>query len=320
MVNLKKYNTKMDIPFFLFFAGMFCLYSITIIQIALICSLGLYVILYFFKKEMIFDFKKIFLYFLWLGLLTSLAYFSKRYAYGTYPESRTVLTLVKCFLVGLLIVIYCDSPQKIISLLKALIFATLVLVFVACVTSPISSYGKAQEGGFGTTISQHRNGIGFIAGIACFLSFYLKKIKLLKYGYLLAAILFIGVLITGSRSGLIQCAITYLLYFVFSRKKNQFKSFIIAIIILVAIFLCIRFIPFLYDTIFTRLETSFMTIKTGDSYDSSTYGRFLYQKLAFQMFQNKPLLGYGTDGFILYFMDHPTIDGYHFTMFAYYIL
>lgn len=314
---------NIDWGLFIYFAGMFCLYTNTILQLLLQIFLIAYVLYDLVKIRGHIKIKKsalknVVLYAFWLGALTVLAYKSKEWAYGSYPESKTLITLFRAYIMGTCLVLYINSKERLFKALRSLVYASVVLGVLVLLTTPVSQYGQAGDEGFGVKIGQHRNQVGMLAATMSFLCFYLDHMRELKNGKKYMFFFLVLLVCTGSRGSMIQCIVAFCLYLITQKNiSKRIKGIVSGIFILGILYFLILTVPFLNEIIYQRFITMFQAVLGTGQSDASAYGRGLMRVLAFKMFMNKPILGYGLDGFITYFGDHRVIEGKSFGTAAY---
>ncbi|MDE5984739.1 MAG: O-antigen ligase family protein [Eubacterium sp.] len=312
-------NVRPDWAFFLYFTGMFCLYTHTIIQLllqvfiigyVLIKKLGLTGTTFRIKTNTI---KNIFFLLIWFGALTVLLFLSTKFwAYSHITGSRTMMGVFRCFGIGLAMFLYIDTSEKALSVMQSFVYASAIMGVAALVTTPTSQYFQAGDDGFGVALGQQRNGIGAIAAGMSVVSVYLRRYTDFKYGNYLSVFFVLLTIITGSRGSLVQLLILFVLIVIID--KDLFKmmtKIIIFVIAAVIIILMLRNIPILYENIWLRFEDMFATITGEKIEDASTKGREFYKEIAFNMFLKKPFLGWGLDGFTCYLRDNPYYKGYY---------
>lgn len=299
-----------DIAFTIYFTLMFCLYTITYIQLALQVGIIVYVLFSRFKISM--SVVKNELYLLrWFGLLTLLSIVSAQWAYSVKPDSNTNLTLFRILVIGVALFLYVNSYERAVAVLKSYIIASVVMGAVALVTTPLAQYGQSSEGGFGVAIGQQRNTIGAVMVFTAFMSYILFKNGKFPFGKFYCAFSVFTLLCTGSRGAYLQLIIVILIYVFLQNDLRKLIPYILGILIAVPIILVIiRYIPFLYETIWVRIENMFLTVTGADvDADTSAQGRALYKVLAGEMFRNRPWLGYGVDGFYCMLRDVQFVNG-----------
>lgn len=316
-VNKYKY-VRPDWAFFIYFSVMYVLYMNTIIQLAIQLFILAYVVIkkifpsgvVRIKKE---TFKNIIFFVVWFGGLTLLFFLSTKFwAYGQDPESRTMMGLFRCFGIGLAMFLYIDSTEKVLSVLQSFAYASVIMGVAAIVTTSPSQYFQAGDDGFGQVIGQQRNGVGAIGAAMTVICVYLKRYTNFKYGYYMSAFFAILTILTGSRGSLIQLLLLFILIVIID--KNLFKMLtkgIVFIVSITLILLIIRNVPILYENIWLRFGDLFSTISGQEVADASTQGREYYKEIAWNMFLERPILGWGLDGFKVYLINHPIYNGHY---------
>lgn len=312
-------NVRPDWAWFIYFSVMFCLYMNTLAQFLIQMFIIAYVIIkkmnftgtvFRMKKSTI---KNIFFFLIWFGSLTLLLYLSTKFwAYSYLTDSKTMMGVFRCFGIGLAMFLYIDSAEKALSVMQSFAYASVIMGIVAILTTSPSQYFQAGEEGFGQVIGQQRNGIGAIGAGMAVVCVYLKRYTDFKYGNYLSAFFAFLTILTGSRGGIIQLLILFILIVIID--KDLFKMItkvIVFAIVLTTFLLIIRNVPILYENIWIRFSDMFSTITTGDIDDASTQGREFYKEIAFNMYLQKPILGWGLDGFVCYLRDNPTYKGYY---------
>lgn len=319
IIPVNKYkDVRPDWAFFIYFSVMYVLYMNTIIQLAIQLFILAYVVIkkifpsgvVRIKKE---TFKNIIFFVVWFGGLTLLFFLSTKFwAYGHDPESRTMMGVFRCFGIGLAMFLYIDSTEKVLSVLQSFAYASVIMGVAAILTTSPSQYFQAGEEGFGQVIGQQRNGVGAIGAAMTVICVYLKRYTNFKYGYYMSAFFAILTILTGSRGSLIQLLLLFILIVIID--KNLFKMLtkgIVFIVSITLILLIIRNVPILYENIWLRFGDLFSTISGQEVADASTQGREYYKEIAWNMFLERPILGWGLDGFKVYLINHPIYNGHY---------
>ena len=303
--NLK--NVKHNTVFTIYFTTMFCLYTNTYIQ--LIAQLGIiaYVVLPILNSFRITKQKQknIAFYFGWFGLLTLSLYASKYWAYDVYAGSRTMITVFRIFVIGLIIFYWTNSKQKALSILYSFTIGCAVMGVVAIITSA-SAIGTTS---FGEVIGQHRNQIGAVAAPLTIVCYFLKKEFRMGYGNALSVYFAILTLCTGSRSSILQIIVIMLLIVLFAEVNISKKIYELSMMLFcgfIAIIIA-QNIPYFNTVIWSRIDAAIKTVLGIDIADTSALGRDYYKTIAFNMFLKRPFLGYGLDGFVCFVRDNPYI-------------
>lgn len=311
-------NVRPDWAFFIYFSIMFLFYMNTVIQLAIQIFILAYVVIrktfpsgvVRLKKDTI---KNIIFFVVWFGGLTLLFFLSSRlWAYSHLEDSRTMMGVFRCFGIGLGMFLYIDSSEKALSVLQSFAYASFIMGIAALLTTSPSQYFQAGDEGFGQVIGQQRNGIGAVGAGMSVVCVYLKRYTDFKYGNFLSAFFVILTFLTGSRGSIVQLLILFVLIVIID--KNFFKMITKLIIFVLAstvVLLILRNVPILYENIWLRFGDMFSTITGEEIEDASTQGRQFYKEIAWNMFLERPILGWGLDGFTCYLRDYPVYKGYY---------
>lgn len=317
-VSTNKYNhVRPNWMFFIYFSVMFVLYMQTYIQLGIQLFIIAYVILdKFYNGKIVIKkstLKNIIFISLWFGLFTLLLFLSSKFwAYSTLEGSKTMLGVFRCFVIGLAIFVYADTTERALSVMQSFALASVVMGVAAMITTPLSQYFQAGNEGFGQVIGQQRNLIGAVSTYMVFTCYFLKKYTDFKYGYILSAYFVVLSLVTGSRSSLVQMIIIIVMFIVFDTNYLRMLAKLLGVVLFgVIVVFMLRNVPILYDNIWLRFRDMFATISGEEIADASTLGRQFYREIAFIMFKEKPILGWGLDGFTCYLRDNPLYKGYY---------
>ncbi|NLI20046.1 MAG: O-antigen ligase family protein [Clostridiales bacterium] len=304
-----------DLVFAAYFTTMFCLYTVTYIQLAAQLSIVAYVLVQLVRKSKLRMKTRVLKHELfllvWLGAFVGLAYLSQNWAYGIKEDSNTLLTLFRILIIGIAMFLYVDSYPRAVAVMKALIFAVLIMSMVALVTTPLSQYGQAGEEGFAVLIGQQRNTFGAAVTPLTLVCLVFARQERLRWGKVLSAFFLFALVCSGSRGAMLQYVIIVLLYVLFQPNMKKRAQYIAGGVLLTLLaLLLLQNIPFLYDTVLVRFQNLILTL-TGENQaaDKSSLGRSLYQVLAAKMFLDRPWLGYGVDGFYCMLRDVRYVNG-----------
>lgn len=307
---------KPNVAFMIYFTVMFCFYTYTYIQLADQLGIIVYVVLRKMSPRMriyLPERKQCFFYLVWFGGLTALLFASQYFwAYSTYAGSKTMLTVFRIFVIGFIIFWYCDSKEKTISVLLSFIVGAFVMGIVAMLTTPLSMWGQtSKDEGFGNVIGQHRNQVGAVAASLVAICSYLHKLYRVRWARILAAFFILLTLVSGSRSSFLQIIIVvgFIVLFGGEGFSKKVKNIVLACLLGILALAVIYSVPFLYNTIWVRIEAGVSTVLGIEVADKSALGREYYKEIAFLMFLQRPWLGYGLDGFVCFLRDNPWIMG-----------
>ncbi len=315
--NRLRQNKNTDIAFFIYFTMMALFFTKTYIQLAAQLAILVYVVYDNFSGRKYLQksasMKNVRFLIAWFGIFVLWAFLSKSWAYGIREDTNTLLTLFRILVIGIALFYYVSTYEKAVGVIKAFIYSTLIMAVTVMLTTPLSQYGKAGEDGFGDVIGQQRNAFGAVMTFVIPLCIVLYQYEGFRRGRKLAVFFAFALLCSGSRGAMLQLVIILGLYVVtlpgiIKKFKYMFGAVIIAIIAVIAL----QNIPYLYETVWVRFINMFATV-TGieETADSSALTRELYKVLAWDMFAEKPILGFGIDGFFCYLRDIEYVNGYY---------
>ncbi|MGM9551699.1 MAG: O-antigen ligase family protein [Clostridia bacterium] len=313
--NLSYKNKKTDIAFFIYFTIMALFFTKTYIQLAAQLGIVAYVCYDVFitrdirsKKE---GYKNVKFLLLWFGLFVIFAALSAKWAYSTMADSNTVLTLFRILVIGISLFLYVSDYDKAVSVIKAFIYSNVIMALTVLLTTPLSQYGKAGEEGFGNIIGQQRNTFGAVMTFLVLICVIFYRYEYLRYGRQMAAFFVIALLCSGSRGAMLQLVIIACLYVITQPGMvKKIKNVTIALLVAICVIFLLQNVPYLYETVWVRFANMISTVTgTEEIADSSAYGRELYKVLAYDMFQDRPLLGHGVDGFYCMLRDIKFVEG-----------
>ncbi len=309
-------KNKCDKVFLLYFTIMAVLYTRTYIQLAAQLGIIAYVgyVMYFkaspLKRRV--GYKNVKFLLIWFGLFTAFAMVSKFWAYGTKDGRNTLLILFRITAIGIALFLYVIDYNKAVSVIKSFIYSNVIMALVVLVVTPLSQYGKAGEDGFGNIIGQQRNTFGAAMAFLVLICIVFYQKEGLKSGKILAAFFVLMVLCSGSRGAMLQLVIIAAFYVVLMPGlTKKFKYIFIALLCCIVAYFMLQSIPYLYETVWVRFENMFSSvIGVQQDADGSSMARELYKVLAYDMFLQKPVFGFGVDGFYCYLADVGYINGY----------
>ena len=307
-------NKNADIAFFLYFTGMALFFTKTYIQLALQLGILAYVAYFKFSDKIHFNKavkRNLTFLFAWFGVFTIFAKLSEGWAYSQKADSNTVLTLFRILAIAVALFLYVTDYSKAISVIKSFIYSNVIMSLTVLLTTPLSQYGKAGDEGFGNIIGQQRNVFGAIMSFMVLLCILFYQYENFKHGKKLAIFFTFSLLCSGSRGAMLQLLIILILYVVtIPGLKRKFKYISCAIVVGIVGVVLLQNIPYLYETVWIRFEGLINTVLGIDvAADSSAQGRELYKVLAWEMFDHKPILGYGVDGFFCFLRDVEFVEG-----------
>jgi len=241
------------------------------------------------KRKIIFN-KFLFLYLLFV-MICSISCF---YALDQSISLGRTKTLILYFIFIAILVNYIDNYDKLIRLIKFFIFAGMIASVYNLFFSDI--YSEQRLGGLLGNV----NRMGIIIGISMLFSIYFILFEK-KYLYTIPAIITTTmVLLTGSRVAFvfIFMGTVFLVYF---KNRGSFKGNLKTITIFILIIFLSHYllfdIPIFYEIAGSRIENTLKFIRNEEINERSISTRNYMIRFGFDMFKERPLIGYGIDNF-----------------------
>lgn len=182
-----------------------------------------------------------------------------------------------------------------------LAFAMVVAVYILLLT-PVD-YWTASNLKVGSNVNLNRNIIGMLMAFASTICYYFsKKSKRKLFYYVIICVMGSICLFTGSRKGALILVGGIVGYMIFSERNVRFiRNLSIGIGLLVVIYILIMSNDTLYNKLGIRFQYLITSILSDDStVESSLNTRAFYQSSAIILWKNRPIAGYGLDGFSSY--------------------
>lgn len=234
---------------------------------------------------------------IWFVLFTGYVSISKMWANSsTNSQKVIIIALFETIIVFYCILEYVKDGQRLIRFAEIFSNSMVVLAVSYYITSPINTWGTEAMGRW---LDIWRNAAGYYFGFAAIMLVYIFFIKKREIQLMIKALfLMIAAIGTGSRKIFLLAAVAVLVYVVIQpgfqkRIKYIFCAAILAGFTLVAIFK----IPAIRDMYAERL---ILLLQGVDSSDSSTVVRTMLRAQAFELFLNKPIIGNGLEGFMIW--------------------
>lgn len=245
------------------------------------------------KRKLVFN-KFLFAYLLFI-VICSISVF---YALDQSIAITKVRTLILIFLVMISLINYIDTFEKLRKFITYFVYSGFIASIYILVNSDFSQLTR-----YGSELG-NVNAIGIIIGISATFCFYIILSEK-KYWYTLFLIIMIPtILLTGSRKSLLFICMNIILIVYFRNRKsfkNIFKFIIVTILILIIVYYLIFNIPIFYQIIGERMENMFSFVSGEGTNEGSMNTRAYMIKFGFEMFKNRPLIGYGIDNYRVLF-------------------
>lgn len=266
-----------------------------------IILIGVSFIIYIIKNKNMCLNQNLYLYFLFCIMVC----FSGVYAYDNSTAFGNIVVVITNLMLMIIIpnVIYSKRHIR----LYITLFIILAIILSIRVIS-ITDFQRMLQGRYypDVTLQQNignRNVIAIILGIS--LNFTLYKIynyKSVKYAIPMA-IIFIAILLTGSRKGLLISIIPMGLFFLFKFIEyksivNKIKIVFLGVLMTILVFNVIMKVDIMYDLIGFRLESMYKAYIYGEESSESSFNiRQDMINKGIEYFKKRPLMGYGVSNY-----------------------
>lgn len=196
--------------------------------------------------------------------------------------------------------------NKFINIYVIIAIISLTIIFILLGEDAVSTrLGHNGSGGivsyyiFNTPIYKSSNGTANFCAIAIFFLLYFAEFKNKKICYIPAFFLTIGLVLCGSRKGLLICVIYIIYTYFFMKKGISIKKVLMFLLVPIAIYFLIMKVPAIYDVVGQRIESMILNLfGVENKMDGNSY--LMRQELkdrAINWIKRKPFLGYGMKTF-----------------------
>lgn len=206
-----------------------------------------------------------------------------------------------------------DSIVKVDKILKYFCVASIILVIIIVLKTPISSWidimkettdAATSKGRLGPSVGYQPNGLGIILSFSSIIWLYFITNNKSKFSILMYSILSILVIFTKSRKALMILLFGSIFYLFFYKKRSipkTFSTIIITIIIIVLSIWGVLNIPFLYKMVGFRLVGIFSIFNPSYVADASVSTRDNMINVGVELFSKNPIKGVGLNNFSYYY-------------------
>ena len=230
---------------------------------------------------------------------------------GQTNEINRIILILMQFLSNLCIynyLIQIKNPKKFMHLYSiiAIISLTIIIFLVGPSNAVASRLGHNGSGGivsyyiFNTPIYKSSNGTANFCAIAVlFFLYFIKEEKRSKFNYILIILLSFGIILCGSRKGILTLGIFILYFCFFNTKGINFKKITLFAAIPVISFILLFKVPIVYNTIGMRVESMVLNMFNQENrLDGNSYlMRESLTETALSWISKKPFFGHGINVF-----------------------
>lgn len=303
MLNIKKNNTRMQTAFFLYMSAfnahktgspidtILCLSTFSWMLILLILEMKKTQFVIPCTKPLVYYTMFILFYYsscLWTQSITDTMSYTS-YLVQVFGSVFTLNYLIR-------------TRDDVNEYLELILLSLIYMIAVLILKTPFSVWGSQRVGG---AIGLNENDLGVRCSIGVLLSLYLGKKKPIIYR--VSLLLFACVaLFSGSRKAMMMVFLVFFIYFVWQTQgMKAVRNAAVAIFIIGITFYTIMNNPMLYAVLGYRIQIVLNRLNIGAQIKSIGYTvnsysieeRTVLRNYALEMFFERPILGWGGDGF-----------------------
>lgn len=243
-------------------------------------------------------------YILWLFFCSIYAFLTKIWANNSNDVDYIAVTMLENLWVFLTIYLYVSNKQDFDYALHAYFLAVKINAVCYLLTFFLNENAEGRLGG-----EINANTVGFIMAFSIWLIIFYridnqkKKIDIVSGLWIFLFLL--NLILSGSKKAIIMLI---LLLLIRQLLKNKNAAFVLVkyLLLIIAILIFLRIIPFLYNSIGYRIwDMIEFFVSQNSQNDYSTFQRFEMIRIGIHFFLDKPILGYG-------------INNYHILSYAYF--
>lgn len=228
---------------------------------------------------------------------------------GSTAQSSMARSIIYQMLVCSCFFVYCYFDKTAVNRVLLLISISVVILCVRVfIDDSFSSLIRNIDstGQYYTYGDNNRNTIGIILGVGALYMLHLGYTRTKLWFIPMALSVVLG-LFTGSRKSIlvvtVGCLLYAYLYAKYGKKKKKTKGFLaflfIILFVILLVYACYNS-PILYNIVGYRLE-GFIALFTGEGQqETSAVIRSMMLAKAIEMFEEKPLFGWGIEGFAIH--------------------
>lgn len=233
----------------------------------------------------------------WGAIVILFSLLSSLWSFRPILSYYATFAFIKLFILTYSIYRYCNTEEKLVSLLRLFILANLILVFFIISYFGFDILGKARMSDTENGINGNAIAISLTFAIysICIIFFLVRKNFFICILYcVLGVLFFIFLVFTGSRTAIIMLFLPTFIYVFLSSKYKLMAIFLVCIIGVIMYFIVMK-VPQFYNVLGVRLQEG-MDIARGKSEqgDSSRLLLFLY---GIEWFKDNPVFGVGINNY-----------------------
>lgn len=295
--RLKKGYSKLDI----IYSTIFLFYIISAYTNSLFEAYFELMFYFITTIYFIFNYKKITItpYFIFQSLFIVMALISLLVTINLSVSLIELRKLIQILIIGVSLISFIDSKEKLYFFYNLLIIGGLSLLIILLSEIPPTEWFSRRLGG--AEFGYNANEVGLTLSFSVILSIFMNRLKKNNLYLVLAVILIIAVLLTGSRKALLLAfaGISGVLLVNSSGFIKNIRIIAIVLILLGIGYYSIMNIPFLYDITGIRVEALLNSFTGDGDIDGSTIIRQQMVSKGISLFKESPIIGNGVGSFAI---------------------
>ena len=178
--------------------------------------------------------------------------------------------------------------------LKLVLFALTYMAIVLLIRTPSTVWGSERVG---EIMAMNSNTVGMYCATAWIICLYFGEKK--KLYYFLGGLFVVIAFFSGSRKALIMVLMGFCVFWIVKEQGlKKVLNIVVAIAFILIIFNQIMTNEKFYNVLGYRMEKTIDAFMGEDVQDGSADERAFYREHAIDLFKERPLLGYGANGFV----------------------
>lgn len=237
----------------------------------------------------------------WMAALVAFSFLSILWADDKSSALGVAETIFKCALLGIVVVIQCDSDEKIIKLMYCYCLGVLVLNLYCIISVGVGNLSVLSQQEIQMGRSTTGLNANYIAGnntVSILFLFYLAQLPKKKYWYAVLALDLFVLALASSRAAFLEVGVGFFLYLLTIRDAHRKWFRVLLALLITAAALAIAFRLGLLNTILTRFGKTVEPIVqffSSKAEEGDIRLRLMY--IGWQNFLERPLFGYGLGQF-----------------------
>ena len=241
-------------------------------------------------------------YIVWWTLFTTYCGITLIWDVNKATNLSMMISIFQVIVVGFVIIRYIDTMDKLVRILKVVVYGNVLLAARMIIQVPFSALGSGRIGVY-LGAEYGNDGAAMVLCYGCLFAYVLSEIvHNNKHKQWIIPLIALA-LLSGTRLSLVTLLVGILCMIIMYKEKLSKKVYYIMTILLavsIAFYLMMTN-EILYSAVGYRFEALLTTLingaDTNATYHNSSDVRLLLIKYGIDLFKNRPIFGYGLDGY-----------------------